>query len=180
MKKSYIIAFWSPFQIPSMSFCTDFFSPILKEYGNIQCLNCQHFSGKRTFYLLRQADLVVIGLKQDPRLLDVYFTHLTGHFSNIMYIIMDYFSKESVSIEKICLDYRIPRQRIARIPYNIRFYEAARRGQAQRYLRFRHEQSGYERYTGFQTELAQTVNLFLKALQPEPYWYPETAHAFPL
>ena len=40
MNKSYIIAFWSPYLLRDLYFCIDFFAPLLKKYGDIQCLDC--------------------------------------------------------------------------------------------------------------------------------------------
>ena len=165
MKQTYIIAFWSPFPLRDLYFCTDFFSPLLKTYGDIQCLDCGSRRDARTYRLLCQADLVVVGLPQKKSFLDKYFCYEFRHYRNMIYIIMDYFSKESIAPETICQHYRIPVNRLARIPYNIRFREAARRGQSRQYFELQDYPPPYEEYIDFQAELTRSAKLFLKALE---------------
>lgn len=165
MKKSYIIAFWSPFSLHNIQFYTDFFSIYLRKYGNIQCLDCQNHQDPRTLRLLHQMDLVIIGLPQDPHLLTSYFCHPFEHFTNIRYAIIDYFSQGAIDVKTLCRQYRIPESQLARIPYNARYLEALRLGQSSRYLEFNGRNSSYEEIIDFQNELKRTGRLFLQALE---------------
>lgn len=165
MKHSYIIAFWSPFSLPHLEFYTDFFSSYLKKYADIQCLDCQNHQDTRTIRLLHQADLVIIGLTQNSQLLNSYFCYSYEHFSNVRYAIMDYFSLGTLDIKTLCRWYRIPENQLARIPYNARFQEALRTGQASRYLEFSGNNLSYEESISFQRELNRTGKLLLQALE---------------
>lgn len=165
MKNSYIIAFWSPFSLHNMQFYTDFFSVYLKKYGDIQCLDCQNHQDTRTIRLLHQVDLVIIGLPQDARLLSSYFCRPFEHFTNLRYAIIDYFSQGAIDVKTLCREYRIPESQLARIPYNARYLEALRLGQASRYLEFNSKDLAYEEIIDFQSELQRTGRVFLQALE---------------
>lgn len=164
MKQSYLITFWSPFPLRDLCFYIDFFSPVLKKYGDIQCLSCGSRRDARTRRLLAQSDLVIVGLPQKKNLLDRYFCYEFRRFSNMIYLITDYFSRESLRPELICRQYRIPNGHLARLPYNVRFREAQRRGMSRPYLEFRNNPLPYEDYIDFQTELNRTARLILRAL----------------
>lgn len=165
MKQSYILVFWSPFPLQELHFCIDFFSPLLKKYGDIQCLDCGCRRDLRTRRLLLQADLVIVSLPQEKDLWDTYFCYEFRRYTNMMYMVMDYFPRESIRPEQICQNYRIPANRLALIPYNIRFREAERKGESRRYLEFRNSPPPYEEYIGFQDELKRSARLFLQALE---------------
>lgn len=165
MKNSYIIAFWNPLSLPDAQFYTDFFSAHLKKYGDIQCLDCKDHQNRKTIRLLHQVDLVIIGLPQDPRLLTSYFCHTFEHFKNIRYAIINYFSRGAVDVKTFCRQFRIPESQLARIPYNARYREALRLGQASRYLEFKSKDLAYEEIIDFQSELQRTGRVFLQALE---------------
>lgn len=167
MKHSYIIAFWSPFSLPNLHFYTDFFSAYLKKYGDIQCLDCRNHRDERTIRLLHQADLVIIGLPQNQHLLASYFCYPFEHFTNVRYMILDYFSQGEPSIKQLCSQYRLSENQLAKIPYNARFLEAFRLGRSFHYLEFNGKNLSYEEVINFQKELYRTGRLFLQALENE-------------
>lgn len=165
MKNSYIIAFWSPFSLPNVQFYTDFFSAYLKKYGDIQCLDCKNHQDARTIRLLHQVDLVIIGLPQDLHLIASYFCQPFEHFSNTRYAIIDYFPQGAENVKTLCHQFRFLENQLARIPYNARYLEALRLGQASHYLEFNGSDSAYEEIIDFQNELKRTGRLFVQALE---------------
>ena len=134
MKESYIIAFWSPIQSSHPQFCLDYFIPFLQKYGDIQCLDFQSHNDPRTMHLLKQADLVVIGLPADSAYFHSFFCEGHMPFPNVCYALLDYFPCLESETNKLCKEYRIPEQLILHIPYNVQFLEALRHGHVQRYL----------------------------------------------
>lgn len=167
MKDSYLITFWSPFALKGLHFCTAYFSNLLNKFGNIHCLDCQNHSDKKTMRLLHQSDLVIIGLPQNRAQLNDYFCYPPHCFTNVIYLLLDYFSGESLNRTVISHDYRIPRSRLALIPYNARLKEAQRLGHSNRYLDFLNSNLAYEEYIDFQKELKRDVKLCMQALELE-------------
>ena len=102
MKQSYIVAFWSPLAASHPHFCLDFFIPFLQKYGDIQCLDLQSRQDARTIRLLRQANLVIIGLPPIPAAFRRYFCDNWIPFSNVCYAFLDYLPALQTDIRRIC------------------------------------------------------------------------------
>lgn len=164
MDQSYLIAFWSPFSFSAADYCMDFLSAFLKKHGDIQCLDCQNNSDSRTMRILHQADLVVIGLPQSYRKICDYFCRFAHHFSNFIYMIVNYFPDPETSLQRISHDFRVPPERISFIPFDSRYREASRIGTAGKYLQSLPMTSSFEftsrlQTASFQSQDSSYVNL---------------------
>ncbi len=95
----------------------------LKKFGDIQCLNCKDKKDRRTRKLRKQADLVVIVLRQNHREISSLFCKAVPHFSNCIYLIADYFPDRDFNLNKIAFEFRIAPSRLICIPYNPRYRE---------------------------------------------------------
>lgn len=165
MNNSYIVAFWSPFPISATDYCMDFLSSFLKRYGDIQCLDCKSGFDTRTLRLMRQADLVVIGLRQNYREICNYFCRITCRFFNYIYVIVDYFPEQETNLLRIAHEFRIPRSRLTCIPYNVSYHEAVRLGCEERYWRSQKMHKICQACMDFKKELVHCALLMLKALE---------------
>lgn len=165
MNNSYIIAFWSPFPISAADYCMDFISSFLKRYGDIQCLDCKNGLDTRTLRIVRQADLVVIGLRQNYREICDYFCRITCRFLNYIFMIVDYFPEHESSLARIAHEFRIPQSRLACIPYNVRYHEAAKTGYIQNFWKSLNEHKICQAGMDFGRELIHSSLLILKALE---------------
>ena len=128
MKYSYLVVFWSPFPITAPDFCMDFFSAFFRQRQEIQCLFCDSRQEERTLQLLPRADLTVVICRQNYQELCSWVTGELYRFTNCFYIIIDYIPEKDCSLPRISRDFRIPPSRLACIPYNPEYREAARRG----------------------------------------------------
>ncbi len=118
MNHSYLIVFWSPSSIISSDLCIGYFSSCFQKYGDIQCLDCKNDQGNRTLRLIRQADLVVISLRQDEEKLFRRLCEGTLRVSNYIFLIPDYIPDPEYNLSKIAFTWRIPPNRLACIPYH--------------------------------------------------------------
>lgn len=125
MNRSYIIAFWSPYSIIRPHFCLDFFIPFLRRYGDIQCMDFQSRRDERTIRLLRQADLVVIGLPASDFYFRDYFCHRYQPFRKVCYALTDYFPALEEHTRMLCHRYRIPPGQLLKIPCYTQFLDKA-------------------------------------------------------
>lgn len=139
MKKSYIIAFWTPIQTLHPQFYLDYFIPFFQQFGDIQCIDFQSHHDVRTMHLLQQADLVVIGLPAVSTYFQSFFCEHRIKFQRVCYAILDYFPCLEQETLSLCRQYRISEQTLLHFPYNIQFCEAVRHGQTQRYLNASHQ-----------------------------------------
>lgn len=163
-KQSYIVAFWSPLAASRPHFCLDFFIPFLQKYGDIQCLDLQSRQDARSIRLLRQADLVIIGLPPIPAAFHRYFCDNWIPFSKVCYAFLDYLPALQTDVQHICHTYRLAEPSVMRIPYNICFREAVRSGQSHDYLK---EELPQYKTTDFHLciqELTRSGKLILKTL----------------
>ena len=165
MKKSYIIAFWSPFYIPNMHFYTDFFSMFMEKYGDFQCLDFKCRRDSKTMRFLMEADLVVVGLSKNKDIMSSYFCYMPKPFKQIRYIITEYFPIDEEYLDSLCGQYRIPPSELAKIPYNARFQESIKSGRGAEYLKSPRTGRQYENAINFRGELDRCAKLFLKALE---------------
>ncbi len=167
MKESYIIAFWCPIRTIHPQFCLDYFIPFFQKYGDIQCLDFQSRNDLRTMHLLKQADLVVIGLPADSAYFHSFFCEGRMPFFNVCYAILDYFPCLESEALSLCQQYRIPEHLMLHVPYNVQFLEALHRGHVQNYLSFDHNLLQNEYKRTFLQELCTAALRILKALNED-------------
>ncbi len=167
MKKSYIIAFWSPIQSSHPQFCLDYFIPFFQRYGDIQCLDFQSRNDPRTMHLLKQADLVVIGLPADSAYFHSFFCEGHMPFFNVCYALLDYFPCLESEAFRLCQLYRLPEQLTLHVPYNVQFLEALRHGHVQNYLSSARNLLQNEYKRTFLQELCTAGLRMLKALNED-------------
>lgn len=117
MNHSYIIAFWSPSPISSADLCMEFFSHYLKKFGDIQCLDCKNNQDRRTWQLMRQADLIVIAVHQNHREICDLFLRGGIRFPNCVWMVVDYIPEPGFDLARISCEFRIPDSRLLFIPY---------------------------------------------------------------
>ncbi|MCC8140983.1 MAG: hypothetical protein LIO56_00355 [Lachnospiraceae bacterium] len=77
----------------------------------------------KTIRLLRQADLVVITIRQNYRDFCRLFLCSRNSFSNCVYLVLDYVPDDSINLKRIAFEFRIPSSRLACIPYSPRIKE---------------------------------------------------------
>ena len=118
MNHSYYIAFWSPSPIFTSDLCMDYFSSFFQKYGDIRCLDCKDDRDRRTLRLMQQADLVVIALPQDEEARNGLLCESSLRFSNYIILIPDYVPDPEFNLSKISSVWRIPKARLACIPYH--------------------------------------------------------------
>ncbi|MCD8364644.1 MAG: hypothetical protein LUC83_02295 [Clostridiales bacterium] len=164
MNHTYIIAFWSLSPLSSRHFCMDFFVSSLKNFGDIQCLDCRNNRDSRTMHLLRQADLVVVALRQSYREICDFFCNATLRFSRCVYLIVDYFPDREFDLARISFEFRVPPSQIACIPYNSGYLNALPKNASDR----RWKPGAISRLCAgtpdFYRELLRTQRIILQAL----------------
>ncbi len=104
--------------MPDIEPCIWYFSSFLRRFGDIQCMDCGSRSDRRTCRLLRQADLVVIIVRQSRAEFCRIFCGNRINFPNCVWLIRDYIPGIAPDIDGILFEFRIPSSRLACVPYS--------------------------------------------------------------
>ncbi len=104
--------------------CIRYLSSFFRKYGDIQCLDCGDRRDARTQKLLRQADLVVIALRQSLREFCSLFCQHGIRYPNCVWLVRDYVPGGTPDLKKLLYEFRIPSSRLASVPYSPRLREA--------------------------------------------------------
>jgi hypothetical protein len=109
-------------------------------------VDCGCRRDEQTKMTLRQADLVVINVKQSNRMLDDFFLEYGTVPKHCFFLISRYFKESAYNRQNIEQIYRISRRRMGVIPYNSEFRYACEQGKQQNFV-----QRGYiNKWTGSQ------------------------------
>ncbi len=100
-----------------------YLTSLFQKHGNIQWITCQGPPAGRNLRLLHGADLVVITLRQSRRDLSRVFLQDRIRFPNCVFLITDYVPDAAPNLSHLAFEFRIPRSRLAWIPYTPRLRE---------------------------------------------------------
>lgn len=84
--------------------------------------------------ILSHSDLIVVNLPQDEEQLAVFFQGNQSIQEKAVYLIGGYQEGTSCNMSHICREYKIPRDRIGIIPYNLELQEAMSNGHLLQFL----------------------------------------------
>ncbi len=101
--------------------------------------------------ILREADLVVVSLAQNPRQWENFFRNYSSIQNKAFYILGYYNAKSIYSLNKFCTSYGIHPDRVGKIPYNINFSDAISRGMLIPFLQSKANQK-------FVTQVNETIS----------------------
>lgn len=159
-----MVAFWSPFGLPNLRLYTEYFSMCLKQYADVQCVFYRDAQDPYTLHRMQQADLVVIGLVHDMRILTPWFCYTTARFSNCRYLLVGYYPSQYAQMRELSYHFRIPSQELAVVPYNSKFFEALRMRRTSEFSGFPRTDYAYDEETSLKMDLERDVRVFLQAL----------------
>ncbi len=164
MKKSTVLAFWTPGNWTKGYTKMELFEQMLNGNESLICIDCHNQKDPHSLRLLWEADLVVVWLKQDPRELDAYFSSPGALSSHVLYLIYDYFETCPWNCRALCRTYRIPEEQLGVIPYHSRLDWIGRKGTLKQYLMDCKRQDPYEIFYGFRSCLQQAARKISQAL----------------
>lgn len=87
-----------------------------------------------TSAILSEADLVVVTLRQDRKMLDDFFQDHASLREKAVYLIAAYEKDMELDLRRICYDYQISRDRIGAVPLNLELVSAAAQGRLLQFL----------------------------------------------
>ncbi|BCN30241.1 hypothetical protein [Anaeromicropila herbilytica] len=78
--------------------------------------------------ILEEADLVVVNLSQDIRIIRHFFEHYQALIPKAIFLISKYDSRSKYNVKNIMRKYHISKENIAVIPYNVEYKDAISEG----------------------------------------------------
>ncbi|MCU6762591.1 Uncharacterised protein [uncultured Roseburia sp.] len=135
MKQSILLSFFSPGEWKTEYSKTELFSDLFEQWPELICIDCKNNKDPRSLKLLREADLTVVWLKQDPVLLKNFFEQFNRADRNVIFIIYDYFELSDWNKSWLIQTYRIQEEQICVLPYNSRIGWLSEKGRLKQYLK---------------------------------------------
>lgn len=166
MKNSKVAVSWSPEDSSDIYEKTELFGDILTEYcPELIWINCKNAKDLRAKQMVREADLLILWLRQDSGHMEQYIAGARGVQKPVIYVICDYFESCSVNKKALIRKYRIKEECLCAIPYNPRMDCFSQRGMLKSYLaKGRIGHGPYEEYCGFFRELDETRRKLIQML----------------
>lgn len=84
--------------------------------------------------ILSDADMIVVNLRQDPVMLDEFFENYSSVREKAVYLLGEYQPEIAWNLRRICYRYRISRDQIGVVPYNIELEESMNQGRVLQFL----------------------------------------------
>jgi len=94
------------------------FFNLVDKFSDITFIDTASSNSLSTKTIIEEADLIVVNLYQDKRILDDFFSGYSSYISKAIILISKYSSNSLLSIKRISKMYDFPMERILPIPYN--------------------------------------------------------------
>lgn len=149
MKQTKFLVFWNPYEEEIEFSKAEYFNDLFQYQQNVVTIDLKNNKDPRSRRLLREADLVVVFMKQSKSCFDTYFTQDSIPGEKVLLVIMDYISDGVPEWPGILGQYRIPRTRLFILPFHNRLQYVKEQGLMHRYIQGAYEEQSYEKNVGF-------------------------------
>lgn len=135
---------------------------LLNQHMDLTFIDCGNRTDDWTRQVMRKADLLVVNLRQTSVAFDEYFLQHVNLSSKVVYLVGNY-QKESIynkrNLQRI---YRIPKERLAVVPFNQEFQLACEKGRLDKYMKGKRNLYATEKRRYFMRELAAAMQILLE------------------
>lgn len=130
---------------------------------DVTFIDCGNHMDGWTKQVIKEADLLVVNLKQTSASFDEFFLKNGSLAAKVLYLVGNY-QKESVyNKQNLRRIYRIPKEHLAVIPFNPEFQQACEKGRLDKYMKGKKSLYGTEKRQYFMQELAATMQLLMRS-----------------
>ncbi|MBQ8662534.1 MAG: hypothetical protein IJ471_01615 [Eubacterium sp.] len=119
MSKTKFLVYWDPYEEDRFSWA-NYFLDLFEKEPHVVTIDLKNNKDPRSQSILREADLVVVFLRQDENCLDKYFIHDLVRNENVIYVITDYLYDGLKDWPRILERYRIPKSELFVLPFSHR------------------------------------------------------------
>lgn len=118
MYQTKYLVLWSPYEDETHPSRTHFFCDLFEQDQRMVVIDLKNNKDPRSQTLLREADLVIVFLKQELACLEQYFLYDLVRNNHIIYVIADYIHDGSNDWLRQMELYRIPKEQVFLLPYS--------------------------------------------------------------
>jgi len=118
MKKTKYLVYWNPYEEEIQHSIAEAFTDLFQCQQNIVTIDLKNNKDPRSLRLLREADLVVVFIKQSIKCFDLFFSRDYIPGEKVIYVITDYIFDGTPEWPAILGQYRIPRKRLFFLPFH--------------------------------------------------------------
>lgn len=122
----------------------------------------EHLSSKT---ILDKADLVVVNLSQDQAVLEDFFRSYGALNEKAFYLIGNYQQESRYNLKNIIREFRIPKNKIAAVPYNVDFHDALSEGAVVRFITRNYDCDEEDENYYFITQVKAAFGMLQKQIQ---------------
>lgn len=149
MKQTKYLVYWNPYEEEVEFSKAEYFCDLCRYHQNVVTIDLKNNKDPRSLHLLREADLVVLFMKQDVTCFNTYFTQDYIPGDKVLFVITDYISDGVEDWPGVLAPYRIPRNHLFVLPFHNRLQYVKEQGLMSRYSSGGYTSLSYEKTLGF-------------------------------
>ncbi len=136
----------------------------LEEFAKYIFVDIEQNQNLTSNAILSDADLIVVNLTQDIRILREFFDNYPSIQEKSVYLIGAYQPELSWSYRKICYEFHIRQDKIGMIPYNMEFADAMENGRTLQFLNRNYEKASGRENAYFMNKCKKAAVMIRKNL----------------
>lgn len=149
MKQTKYLVYWNPYEEEIEYSKAEYFADLFQYQQNIVTVDLKNNKDPRSLRLLREADLVVVFMKQSKECFDTFFSRDYIPGEKVLLVITDYIFDGVPEWPGILGQYRIPRKRLFFLPFHNRLQYIKEQGLMHGYIQGLYADNPYEKNIGF-------------------------------
>ena len=137
----------------------------LEEAADLLIVDTESNRNLSTTSILSDADLIVVNLRQDTKMLTEFFENHPIIRNKAFFLIGKYQPNHTWNLRRICYRFHIPRQNIGVIPYNLELEEAVTYGRVLQFLNRNIDEKQNKENAFFMRQVDRAVELLHQRIE---------------
>lgn len=137
---------------------------LLGEHMDVTLIDCGNRTDEWTRQVIREADLLVVNLRQTSASFDEFFIKYANLASKVIYLVGNYQKDSVYNKQNLRRIYRIPKNRLAVVPFNQEFWQACEKGRLDKYMKGKRSLYATEKRQYFMRELDAAMQILVKMI----------------
>lgn len=135
-----------------------------ESFAQISFIDTAGSNNLSTKVILEKAELVVVNLSQEPCIIEHFFENYSNLLSKSIFLLGGYNSNSAFNVTNIRRKYRIPKNQIGVIPYNIGYKDAIGQGCVVSFLSRNYQCEIQDENHYFMKELKNAANMIYRRI----------------
>ena len=149
MKQTKYLVYWNPYEEEIEYSKAEYFDDLFRYQQNVVTIDLKNNKDPRSLKLLREADLVVVFMKQSVDCFDAFFSKDYIPGEKVLLVVTDYISDGTPEWPGVLGQYRIPKKRLFFLPFHNRLQYVKEQGLMHQYVQGQYNTLSYEKNRGF-------------------------------